>query len=188
MADLIKLKITPDSVRTSQKWFSSQISAMKSAGVTRNSLFKSEGMEVKASMVPGAMYFYWYDPKFSETLPYYDTFPLVLPYAKTKGGFIGLNFHYLEYRPRIALLTELMRVSGAKGITDTDKIRYSWAAVKQMSTLPWAQNCVKQYLSKQLGSPFVKVNPTMWITAAMLPVHGFAKKSDRYVWNQTYRT
>ena len=36
-----------------------------------------------------------YDPKTKAKLPFYDTFPLVLPIDTFRGGFIGLNFHYL---------------------------------------------------------------------------------------------
>ena len=36
-----------------------------------------------------------YDPKYKKTLPYYDTFPLVLPLERYSDGFLGLNFHYL---------------------------------------------------------------------------------------------
>ena len=44
----------------------------------------------------GRMSMFFYDPKFKNRLPYYDTFPLVLPLETMRGGFIGLNFHYLH--------------------------------------------------------------------------------------------
>ena len=44
----------------------------------------------------GRLNLFFYDPKFKKTLPYYDTFPLVLPLEPIKGGFIGMNFHYLQ--------------------------------------------------------------------------------------------
>ena len=45
-----------------------------------------------------------YSPKFAKTLPYYDTFPLVMPLELAEGGFYGLNFHYLPYALRARLL------------------------------------------------------------------------------------
>ena len=45
-----------------------------------------------------------YSPKGRNKLPYYDTFPLVLPLKSMEGGFLGLNFHYLPYALRARLL------------------------------------------------------------------------------------
>ena len=35
---------------------------------------------------------FFYDPKLKKKLPYYDTFPLVLPLENYSDGFLGLNF------------------------------------------------------------------------------------------------
>ena len=43
----------------------------------------------------GRLNMFIYDPKLKKKLPYYDTFPLVLPLEKYNDGFLGLNFHYL---------------------------------------------------------------------------------------------
>ena len=45
-----------------------------------------------------------YSPKLRNKLPYYDTFPLVLPLKNYNNGFLGLNFHYLPYALRLRLL------------------------------------------------------------------------------------
>jgi hypothetical protein len=39
----------------------------------------------------GSMQMFFYDPKTKETLPYYDTFPLVVVVGPAEGGFYGLN-------------------------------------------------------------------------------------------------
>ena len=52
----------------------------------------------------GRMAMFVYDPKTKQTLLFYDTFPLVLPVDTFRGGFIGLNFHYLPYGVRYKLL------------------------------------------------------------------------------------
>ena len=41
------------------------------------------------------LHFFRYDPKLKAILPYYDTFPLVMPIQSAPGGFLGINFHYL---------------------------------------------------------------------------------------------
>ena len=48
-----------------------------------------------------------YAPKFARKLPYYDTFPLVLPIESYSDGFLGINLHYLPIPLRIRLLDRL---------------------------------------------------------------------------------
>ena len=49
----------------------------------------------------GKLNMFFYDPKFKKTLPYYDTFPLVLPLEAYSDGFLGINFHYLPIPLRL---------------------------------------------------------------------------------------
>ena len=48
--------------------------------------------KVNQSPSAGRMNLFVYDPKYKKTLPFYDTFPLVLPLETIKGGFMVLNF------------------------------------------------------------------------------------------------
>ena len=56
----------------------------------------------------GRLNMFFYDPKFKSRLPYYDIFPLVLPIEPMKGGFLGLNFHYLPYGARFQFLQQFL--------------------------------------------------------------------------------
>ena len=56
----------------------------------------------------GRMNMFFYDTKYKKTLPYYDTFPLVLPLEFYSDGFLGINFHYLPIPLRIKLLDGLV--------------------------------------------------------------------------------
>ena len=49
-----------------------------------------------SSVQPGQMYLFRYNPQGKKTLSYYDIYPLVFPLKASKGGFIGLNLHYLS--------------------------------------------------------------------------------------------
>jgi hypothetical protein len=57
----------------------------------------------------GRLNMFFYDPKYKKTLPYYDTFPLVLPLERIPNGFAGINFHYLRPLARFSLLEQLQR-------------------------------------------------------------------------------
>ena len=49
----------------------------------------------------GRLNMFFYDPKLKKTLPYYDTFPLVLPLRNIMIGF-WYKFHYLPIPLRMS--------------------------------------------------------------------------------------
>ena len=108
-----------------------------------------------------------YSPKGRNKLPYYDTFPLVLPLKSMEGGFLGLNFHYLPY----ALRARLLDAAGG----DNLNIR---AIEKNRLTKP----CIKRYLFGYTRSMFRKIDDEDNLTAIMLPVQRFKKASTSEVW------
>ena len=64
--------ITPRS-KESRAWFSKKASQL---GVSRSGIFKEDEILLRSRPAVGKMYMYFYDPKYKETLPYYDRFPL----------------------------------------------------------------------------------------------------------------
>ncbi len=56
----------------------------------------------------GQLNMFVYGPKNKLTLPYYDTFPLVMPIGGIGGGFLGINFHYLPVPLRMRLLDKIV--------------------------------------------------------------------------------
>ncbi len=185
MSSLLAVKINPEDVKKSRAWFDGEIRKISEQRFTPAKTLKTEGVRLQSRIVPGKMYFFYYDPKTKETLPYYDTFPLVIPYKKVPGGFMGLNLHYLEYQPRMKLFNELLKITGNKHLTEISKIKYSWQIVSSVSQLAPAQACVKRYLIEQVGSPFAEVNPEFWHTAVMLPVQRFVGARKERVWTES---
>lgn len=178
-------KIDQNEVKKSKIWFDEQIKRLSTKKITPNRVMFEEAWSMTHTLTPGRLFFYYYDPKYKETLPYYDQFPLVIPFDKTPNGFIGLNMHYLDYRSRMALFNELLIITGNRSLTDISKIQYSWSMVKRIAKLKPAQACIKRYITKHVKSPFIEVPPEFWHTAMMLPVQRFAKESKEYVWAQS---
>ena len=84
----------------SNDWFTKQANSLKSLGVTPTRMLKdNDNMKWDNKITPGRLYLYMYDAKHKATLPYWDKYPLVFPYAETEDrkGFYGLNMHYLPY-------------------------------------------------------------------------------------------
>lgn len=166
----------------SKTWFKQQVILLAQKKIQTTTLFKQEKLTTR--IVPGNLYLFQYDAKYKETLPYYDKFPLVFPFRKTPGGFIGLNMHYLPYFWRVKLLDRLLQFANSRTLDDKTKLRYSWATISSMSNFKIAEVCVKQYLSEHIKSAYINITPNDWHTAMMLPVEQFVGSNKNSVWEE----
>ncbi len=169
--------------KKSQQWFTAQIKKLSTA--TPQKVLRDGTLT--STMVPGSMYLFYYDPKHKDTLPYYDRFPLVLPFRKVKGGFYGLNFHYLPPLLRVRLLDRLLQFSTTAGLTEQTRLRFKYQLIAGSAKFAAAQPCVKMYLNNHVMSRFVEINPNDWVTAMMLPVERFVGTSKENVWRDSKR-
>ena len=118
----------------------------------------------------GRMSMFFYDPKTKSRLPYYDTFPLVLPLEPAKGGFIGLNFHYLPYGARFAFLQQLQSYASNAKFDQSTKIQASYDSIKSNK---YTKASIKRYLYSQVRSNFLRIDVNEMALAAYLPVAQF---------------
>lgn len=177
-------RIQPDQVKLQSKWLDSKVQEFNKLKLTPRKLLSDQRITMVTQIMPGKLYLYQYDPKFKETLPYYDKFPLVLPFARTQESFTGLNLHYLDYDMRMRLFQQLLKITNTKHFDETTKIKYSWETVKAAQKLRAARPCVKMYLFEHLASPLGLVPPNDWHTAIMLPVQRFVGANKDSIWKQ----
>lgn len=178
--------INPQDVKKSSAWFAEQVKNIAKKRVTPGRIMTSEGVQLTTNLVPGRLFFFYYDPKFKMKLPYYDTFPMVIPYDKDNTGFMGLNLHYLDYPLRMDLLKELLKISGSQ-LTDLTKIKFSWSLIQGVAKYKIAQPCVKRYLHEHVRSPFCAIPTTEWHTAMLMPVQRFVGATKEQVWAESIR-
>ena len=110
-----------------------------------------------------------YDPKFKQTLPYYDRFPLIFPIDFAKGGFYGINFHYLQPGARVNFLRQLSRFASDKNYDK--KTRYN---IGELSGR-YYKKTIKHYLYSQVRSSFLNITADEMAIAIFLPVARFKK-------------
>ena len=82
--DKIRQKETPDK---SYKWYQDIIRSLGLASVQPAKVLRSDIGEFITTINVGTMLLFVYDPKTKDSLEYYDTFPLVMPFRKVAGGF-----------------------------------------------------------------------------------------------------
>jgi hypothetical protein len=120
------------------------------------------------------LHFFRYDPKLKAVLPYYDTFPLVMPIQSAPGGFLGINFHYLPIPLRMRLLETL----------DKRGFRGDYRKLKNIREI---KPTLKHYLRRQFVSGFLELEEDDYAPSIFMPVAQFRKASASQVWRDSRR-
>tara|TARA_B100000787_G_scaffold169829_1_gene162467 strand:- start:824 stop:1336 length:513 start_codon:yes stop_codon:yes gene_type:complete len=144
-------------------WYRKQVNAMTTPGA------KSLINKGKATLKPkyGVMNLFGYDAKHKATLPYYDKFPLIFPLEPARGGFRGINFHYLPFGARISFLKQLSEyASDSKFDRNT---RYDLSFVNNS----FFRKTTKHYLFSQVRTSFLNIPADEMAVAIFLPVARF---------------
>ena len=151
----------------SYDWYRKQVRSMTTPGA-RSLINKG-----KATLRPkyGIMNLFGYDPKHKEKLPYYDTFPLIFPLEPAKGGFIGLNFHYLKPGARVAFLRSLANTTTNKKFDKSTRYNINWRNNSYM------KKTAKHYLFNHVRTSFLNITAEELAIAIFLPVARFKKGS-----------
>jgi len=172
--------------RAAGNWFRSLVNRTRGAFSTETPqkiLSRSESLTTwKGKSMLGNMYFYSYDPKWKNELPWYDMFPLVFPIEQYNNGFLGLNFHYLAPKERAILMDQLKVFATNKKMDETTKLRLRYNMLKGFTRFKRARPTVHRYLTGKVRSKFVLVNADEWEVALFLPVERFRKASKKKVW------
>jgi hypothetical protein len=167
----------------SYQWYRQQIASLGKLTNTNQIL---RDTKIATRLIPGEMYLFYYDPKYKDTLPYYDRLPLVLPFRKVPDGFYGINLHYLPYMMRFRILGLLSDYSTGKD--EDTRIQLSWRLLNASSRLHPAKFAVKHYLNSHVKSRLYKIPYTDWVTASQLPVEKFVGAQKTKVWQDFNKT
>ena len=130
----------------------------------------------------GRLNMFIYDPKLKKKLPYYDTFPLVLPLEEYNDGFLGLNFHYLPIPLSMKLLDRVVDFSNNTKFDKSTTLGVSYNALKRVRLI---KPTIKRYLAGKVKSRFRRVDADEFTVATLLPVARFKKGSQAEVYKDS---
>jgi len=170
--------------RESLDWLMRKISTIRGQGSIADSIEAEKSRHVNHFM-EGGLYCYYYDPKTKDKLPYYDIFPLTLVLERYNDGFLGLNLHYLPLRYRLAFLSKLMDFATYDERNNIQRLRVTYDILKASKSLVEFKPCIKRYLTSQIRSKILAIQPNEWDVAAFLPVQDFKKARTGKVWQES---
>ena len=176
-ASLAKEGLSPRT-NASREWLKTKVKDLKP---TSDALMRDKNRLKNTSMI-GKMYFYFYDPKTKDTMPYYDRFPLVIPIERYNDGFLGLNLHYIHPKHRMILLDKLSDTTSNDTYDDKTKFKINYRYLSAASRIFEATPCIKRYLFTQIESRFLEITADEWDIAAMLPVETFVGATTNKVY------
>lgn len=170
----------PARTDAAREWYRDQ-----AKGVTRTNRNRTKGDKLikelrqdqnrrqDSRFMMGNMYLFAYDPKHKDTLPYYDRFPLIFPINKAKGGFLGINMHYLPPILRAKLMDQLYTVLSNKAFDETTKLSASYKVLNGAAKFKEFQPTIKHYLNAHVRTKPAYINPSEWDIALFLPTQQF---------------
>jgi len=179
----------PGRTKKAREWYRAQAQKVGKGEATQAKMESqlTKSGRAKGRIVYGNMYAFAYDPKHKDTLPYYDKFPLVFPINKAKGGFLGINLHYLPPALRAKLMDALYSATNNKKYDDSTKLKISYDILNGAAKFKEFKPTIKHYLSTQLASRFLLIAPAEWDTALFLPTANFVGASKQKVWADSRR-
>lgn len=165
---------SPDEIR---KWLVNKLGEFRNANP--RTVMRDNPEYLRTTVRPGFMYLYAYNPKYRDTLPYYDRFPLVFPFRAVKGGFFGINLHYLPPVLRAKLMDALYDTVTDQRYDENTKLRLSYAILNGASKFRYFEPCIKRYLYSQMQTKYLLIPANEWDYALFVPFERFETQGSR---------
>jgi hypothetical protein len=170
--------------KESLQWLMTKIADLKRVSHIASDISKEKSRQVNQFKL-GGLYFYYYDAKTKKELPYWDRFPLVIVLEKYSDGFLGLNLHYLPLKYRIIFMEKLMDYAVLNEEGDVKRIRITYDILNSTRRFKEFQPCLKRYLTSNIKSKILVVQPNEWDIALFLPIQQFMKAKPERVWKDS---
>jgi hypothetical protein len=182
----------PARTAAAREWYRDQ-----AKGITRTSRNRSQSDKLirelrgdrdrrqDSRFVMGNMYLFAYDPKHKDTLPYYDRYPLIFPINKAKGGFLGINMHYLPPILRAKLMDQLYTVLNNKNFDETTRLRASYNILNGAAKFREFKPTIKHYLNAHVRTKPAYIMPSEWDIALFLPTQKFVGATATQVYRDS---
>lgn len=138
----------------------------------------SLGAKKAINLKLGEMYFFNYDAKYKDKLPYWDMAPLILLLDHSPTHIYGINLHYMAPIFRAKLLDKIEEILEDNSLNKSGQIFKLLSAVIPDKKL---NNCVKLYLKSNIVNSLYIVERKHWSVVAFLPTARFVSNKTENV-------
>ncbi|CAL9982391.1 DNA end protector [Vibrio phage K469] len=177
------------------KWFMGRISKDTNLKTERvyKELKENKTRKAMDKGLIGRLFLFNYDPKTKDTLPVYDTWPLVFFFNAHVGSgngngekgvlyLHGINMHYLSPKLRLILFTELIKLKNDSALREKTRLKLSWQIIKKLAGARLAEHAVKTYRADHIRSELAEVYPQDWIIVISMQISRFVKGGKAMAW------
>lgn len=184
----IRQRLMPAKTKQSRDWYREKARELFSGENINKQSFIKQGNDgeirkkiTPASISPGEMIYYNYDPKWKDILPVYDTFPLVFPFRIQRKYMWGLNIHYLPHKERAELLDALYSIVSDKRYNRNTKLNLTYKVLQNVAKKENYEPTIHCYLLSHIKSQIKKIEITEWDIVSFMPLARFrGKDASRY--------
>mgnify|MGYP001455355127 CR=1 FL=1 len=166
-------------IRKGTRWYQQAVASIADK-ISARRLMNQGKLNGRPSI--GRLNMFFYDPKFKKTLPYYDTFPLVLPIENYPDGFLGINFHYLPMSLRLKLLDRVIDYSNNTKFDESTRLAVDYSKLKKINLIKPA---LKRYLAGRVKTQFRRVDADEFTVAVLLPIARWKKGTAAEVYKDS---
>lgn len=167
------------------RWLANQLSKIRST-MRQETFIDSSETTTNKSIYPGRMYFFGYSPKTKADLHFWDEFPIVVALHKQRGGFLGLNLHYLSPGLRAQFLNRLLVFVDNPNYLDSQdngaRMRVTYGMLKKAASLRLFKHCIKRYEYGHIRTKLAFIPPPEWKAVPFFPLERFKGATKEMVW------
>lgn len=156
-------------------------------------LQKEDKLSVPNRLISGQLVFFKYKPvseSFLRTDKYYDVFPLVMVTEVYRGGFEGVNLHFLDLKHRKFLFDAVMRnLPIAKSQEEwRNRLRIDYDRLDASRRYMFFKPCYRRYLWKGMEKRPVVVPFDMWENMVNAEISRFREVRKPTVYRDSFKT
>lgn len=170
LKSIIQSKQVQKASKDAVTWFNNRAEALRDKNIKKKYFQTVPNERKKSRALYGRMYYYSYDAKYKDKLPFWDMRPLIFPF-KTKGKhFWGINLHLAPPAMRAVLMDSLYEIANNDKFDESTKLRLNWNVLSSFSNYKYFKPCVRKYLKSHVESNFIEVPSSEWEIAMFLPL------------------
>ena len=167
------------------RWLATNLSKIKTTMRQDNYIDNSKTL-IRKQLTPGNMVFFGYMPKTKDELQFWDEFPVTIILHPQKGGFLGLNLHYLPPSARADFLNKLLKyVSDPNWVKHNNtsvEFRVTYGLLKNSARMKAFKPCIKRYYYNHIVTKVAYIDPMQWKMVPFFPLDKFKGASRADVW------